>query len=102
MPESQTKELDYYPKGWTEEVHDDSYIEWVYDEDNAIFVRLEESEPGLFYVSAITGINQRGEEYQATSQMLQSREEAFNVAKSLIYAMNGTVGRIQGDAEFNN
>lgn len=102
MPESQTKQLDYYPKGWTEEIHDESYIEWVYNEDDTIFVRLEEGEPGLFYVSGITGVNQQGEEYQAASQMIQSREVAFDVVKSLIYAMNGTAGRIQGDPEFNS
>lgn len=31
MPESETDELDYYPSGWTEHIHDEYYIEWVYD-----------------------------------------------------------------------
>ena len=41
MPESDTEYIDYYPSGWTEEIHDDYYIEWIYDEDPTIFVRLD-------------------------------------------------------------
>lgn len=29
MPESNTEYIDYYISGWTEEIHDDYYIEWM-------------------------------------------------------------------------
>jgi len=41
MPKRDTEYLDYYPGGWSEEIHDDYYIEWVYDEDPTIFVCLD-------------------------------------------------------------
>jgi len=41
MPESETEDLDYYPSGWSEEIHDEYYIEWVLDDDQTIFVRLD-------------------------------------------------------------
>jgi len=33
MPESETEYIDYYPSGWTEEVHGDQYVEWGYNEN---------------------------------------------------------------------
>jgi len=27
MPESETECLDYYPSGWSEEIHDEYYVE---------------------------------------------------------------------------
>jgi len=40
MPESETEHIDYYPSGWTEEIHDEYLVEWRYDNDPTIVVRL--------------------------------------------------------------
>jgi len=41
MPESETEHLDYYPAGWSEEIHDEYYVEWICDDDQTILVRLD-------------------------------------------------------------
>lgn len=101
MPESETDEIDYYPTGWTEHIHDDYYIEWIYDDDEAIFVRLDGTMGDDEYsVIPITGVNTDGEEFVTRPLDRLSREEAFEVAVTLIYAINGTVGRVEGKDEF--
>jgi hypothetical protein len=101
MPESETDELDYYPSGWTEHVHDEYYIEWVNDDDETIFVRLDGTMGGDEYsVIPITGVNADGEEFVTKPIDRLSREEAFKAAATLIYAMNGTAGRLKGEDEF--
>lgn len=101
MPESETEYLDYYPSGWTEQIHDEYYIEWVYDDDQTIFVRLDGTMGDDDYsVIPITGVNTDGEEFVTKPISRLSREEAFEVAGTLIYAMNGTAGRLNGEAEF--
>lgn len=101
MPESDTEYIDYYPSGWTEEIHDEYYIEWIYDEDPTIFVRLDGTMGDNDYtVTPITGVNTDGEEFVTKPISRLSREEAFEVAITLIYAMNGTAGRLKGEAEF--
>lgn len=101
MPESETDELDYYPSGWTEHIHDEYYIEWMYDDDEAIFVRLDGTMGDDEYsVITITGVNADGEEFVTRPIDRLSREEAFEVAATLIYAINGTAGRLEGEDEF--
>lgn len=101
MPESETEHLDYYPSGWTEEIHDEYYIEWVYEADPTIFVRLDGTMGDDEYsVIPITGVNADGEEFVTRPIDRLSREEAFEVAATLIYAINGTAGRLNGEAEF--
>lgn len=101
MPESETEYIDYYPPGWTEQIHDEYYIEWVYDEDPTIFVRLDGTMGDDDYsVIPITGVNTDGEEFVTKPISQLSREEAFEVASTLIYAMNGTAGRLNGEPEF--
>lgn len=102
MPDSETDELDYYPSGWTEVVHDETYIEWMYDDDESILVRLDGTRGDSNYtVSPITGVNTDDEEFVTRPVSSLTRQEAFDVAATLIYAINGTVGRINGENEFN-
>ncbi|WP_049948014.1 hypothetical protein [Candidatus Halobonum tyrrellensis] len=101
MPESQTEHIDYYPSGWNEEIHDQYYVEWVYDDDPTILVRLDGTMgEGDYSVVPITGVNSDGEEFVTSPISQLSEEEAFAVAETLIYAMNGTAGRVKGEAEF--
>jgi len=101
MPESDTEHLDYYPGGWSEEIHDDYYIKWVYDEDPTIFVRLDGTMgEGDYSVSPITGVNSKGEEFVTKPMSGLPRETAFEVAHTLIYAINGTAERLNEESEF--
>ena len=101
MPESETELLDYYPSGWAEQIHDEYYVEWVYDDDETIFVRLDGTMGEEDYsVTPITGVNADGEEFVTRPISQLTREEAFDVAATLIYAMNGTAGRVKGEDEF--
>ena len=101
MPESQTEYIDYYPSGWSEEIHEEAYVEWIYDQDPTIFVRLDGTMGGNEYsVSPITGVNNNGEEFVTKPMSKLSRKEAFEVAGTLIYAINGAVGRLKGESEF--
>jgi hypothetical protein len=101
MPESETRWIDYYPSGWREEFHASSFVEWIYEADNEITVRLEEGDPGLFYITPITGVNETGEEYHTKVYQTTDEESAYEIAATLIYAMNGTAGRVSGKPEFN-
>jgi hypothetical protein len=99
--ESETEYVDYYPSGWTEEVHSNQYVEWIYGEDPDIFVRLDGTMGDDDYsVSPITGVNNRGEEFVTKPISGLSRGAAFEVAHTLIYAMNGTAGRVNSEPEF--
>jgi hypothetical protein len=101
MPESETELLDYYPSGWTEQIHDEYYVEWVCDDDETIFVRLDGTMGEEDYsVTPITGVNADGEEFVTRPISQLTREAAFDVAATLIYAMNGTAGRVKGEDEF--
>lgn len=101
MPASETEYLDYYPTGWSEEIHDEYYVEWHYEADPTIFVRLDGSMGEQDYsVIPITGVNDAGEEFVTRPVSNLTREEAFDTAASLIYAMNGTAGRVTGESEF--
>jgi len=51
-------------------------------------------------VIPIAGVNPDGEEFVTGSIDRLSREEAFEVAATLVYAMNGTAGRLEGKDEF--
>ena len=101
MPASETAFIDYYPGGWSEEIHGDDFVEWVYDADPAVFVRLEPSMDGEFAVTPITGVNDRGEEFVTRPLDGLSEEEAFDVAATLVYAINGAIGRVTDVEEFN-
>ena len=101
MPESETKHIDYFPSGWNEEIHDEYYIEWRYEDDPTILVRLDGTMGDNDYtVSPITGVNTDGEEFVTKPISGISREEAFEIAATLIYAVNGTIGRVKEEAEF--
>lgn len=101
MPESQTEYLDYYPPGWTEEIYEETYIEWIYDDDQTIFVRLDGTMgDGDYSVTPITGMNTAGEEFVTKPISRLTEEDAFEVAGTLIYAINGTIGRLTGDPDF--
>lgn len=101
MPESDTEYLDYYPPGWTEHIIDDVLVEWALDEDEEIFVRLDGSmEEDQYSVSSITGVNDRGEEFVTSSLDGLTEETAFDAAQTLIYAMNGTLGRMRGEDQY--
>lgn len=101
MPESKTDFIDYYPDGWREEIVDPEHVEWRYEDDETIAVRLDVDEsPPQYYVSAITGVAESGEEFVAATVTDLSAPQAFDVAKGLVYAMNGSIGRIQGNEEY--
>ena len=101
MPESETEFLDYYPSGWTEEIHDEYYIEWISNDDESILVRLDGTMgDGDYSVIPITGVNTDGEEFVTRPISQLSRSEAFEVAATLIYAMNGVAGRLNGENQF--
>lgn len=53
-----------------------------------------------YSVIPITGVNNDGEEFVTKPISQLSREEAFEVASTLIYAMNGTAGRLNGEPAF--
>jgi hypothetical protein len=101
MPESETELIDYYPSGWTEEIHEERYIEWVYDDDPAVFVRLDGTMGERYSVTPITGVNDQGEEFVTRPLNRLSEEAAFDAAATLVYAINGAIGRISGDEQFN-
>jgi hypothetical protein len=102
MPESEMEEIDYFPPGWDEEVHDEYYIEWIYQDDPTIFIRLDGTMgDGEYTVSPITGENTDGEEFVTKPVSGLSRDEAFEYAIALVYAINGAIGRIKGESEFS-
>ncbi|MWG36104.1 hypothetical protein [Halomarina oriensis] len=102
MPESETDLIDYYPPGWTEQIHDDYLVEWVYDSDSSIFIRLDGTMGDADYtVMAITGVNSDGEEFVTRPVSGLTREPAFEFAEALVYSLNGAIGRISGEPEFN-
>jgi len=101
MPESKTNHIDYYPEEWVEEIVDDHHMEWRYQSDESIVIRLiVEDTPALYYVSVITGYNDNGEEYVTSSFDSSDEETAFDVIKTLLYAVNSGIRRINGDPEF--
>jgi hypothetical protein len=51
-------------------------------------------------VTPITGVNTDGEEFVTRPISQISRKMAFEVAQTLIYAINGTVGRLTEKPEF--
>jgi hypothetical protein len=55
---------------------------------------------GEYTVSPITGVNTDGEEFVTKPISGLEREEAFETASTLIYAVNGTIGRLNEESEF--
>lgn len=55
---------------------------------------------GDYSVIPVTGVNTDGEEFVTKPISRLSRKEAFEVAITLIYEINGTVGRLNGESEF--
>lgn len=101
MPESETELIDYFPPGWTEQFHESLYVEWVYDNDETIFVRVDGTMGEDYWeVTPVTGVNEDGEEFVTRPISGLSEDTAFDVAQTLIYAINGAVGRTQGEPEF--
>ena len=92
MPESETTSLDYYPDGWTEVIHGPSYVEWWYNKNNPILVRVEvDDTPPDYYVTAIAGTNSKGEENHVAIMNDLAKSSAYKVAQNLMYAMNGII-----------
>lgn len=54
-----------------------------------------------YTVSPITGVNKSGEEFVTRPVSGLGAEEAFEIAEALVYAINGTAGRLSGEPEFN-
>lgn len=103
MPESETEFIDFYPSGWTEHVHEDTYVEYIYDDDPTVIVRVDGTMGEDDYtVSPITGVNKSGEEFVTRPISGLTAEEAFEIADALVYAINGTAGRLTGNPEFNS
>jgi hypothetical protein len=101
MAESETAEIDFFPSVWREEIHDDSYIEWIYEQDETILVRLDGTGgKGNYTVYPITGVNSDGEEFITRPISRLSREQAFEVTVTLLYAMNGVIGRVNDNNQF--
>ncbi|KTG11446.1 hypothetical protein AUR64_04110 [Haloprofundus marisrubri] len=101
MPESDAPHVDYYPSSWTEYADDEYLVEWVYNDDETIIVRVDGTMSAEYYsVAAITGVNDRGEEFLANQMNQLDEQSAFETAGLLLYAMNGTAGRIAGKDEF--
>ncbi|WP_415380510.1 hypothetical protein [Halosimplex sp. TS25] len=101
MPESNTEYLGYYPPGWTEYCIDDRLVEWALDRDVAIRIRVDGTlEADRFTVQSVTGVNEHGEEFIVGSFDTSSEQIAYQIARLLLYAMNGTVGRITGDDQY--
>lgn len=85
MPESETEHIDYYPSEWSEEVHDEYYVEWICDDDQTILVRLDRTMgDGDYLVAPITGVNVDGEEFVTRPMSGLSRSEASDIAAALI------------------
>jgi hypothetical protein len=55
---------------------------------------------GDYSVIPITGVNIDREEFVTRPISQLSRSEAFEVAATLIYAMNGVAGRLNGEDQF--
>lgn len=101
MAESETEFLDYFPDGWDEDIHDPEYVEWRLSDDPTILVRLDGSMgPNDYSVTPVTGINASGEEFVTRPLYQLSKEEAGDIASAMIYALNGAIGRVRGEAEF--
>jgi hypothetical protein len=100
MPRSDTKHLDFYPDGWTEEIHGETYVEWVYD-DPDVFVWPDGTDgEGQYVVTLVTGVNERGEEFVTRPIDRLSEEAVFEIAGTLVYILNGMAGRLNEVAEF--
>lgn len=70
-------------------------------EDATIFVRLDGTMGDDEYsVIPITGSNKDGKELVKRPVSSLSRKAAFDIAHTLIYALNGAVGRTSGEPEF--
>lgn len=73
----------------------------MYEEDPTIFVRLDGTMgDGDYSVVPVTGVNTDGEEFVTKPISRLSRKEAFQVVFAIIYGMNGTAGRLNGESEF--
>ena len=101
MPASNTEYFDYYPPGWTEHRIDEHLVEWSLDRDSTIRVRLDGTvELGRFVVTSIAGVNDQGEDFVASSLDCSSEDMAYQVAKFVVYGMNGAIGRILGETQY--
>ena len=88
-------------QGGARRFNDKYYIEWILKDDQTIFVRLDGTMgDGQYSVTPITGVNADGEEFVTKPMSGLSRTDAFDVAATLIYAMNGVAGRLNGEDEF--
>jgi hypothetical protein len=55
---------------------------------------------GEYTVSPITGVNTDGEEFVTKPISGLSRKEAFENAVSMIYAINGAIGRVNEESQY--
>lgn len=96
MPKSDTLHLDYYPPGWSEYANDPQYVEWTYDNDPSIVVRVDGTMGKEQYsVTPVTSITEHGEEFVTRPISGLTAEVAFDVAATVLYAMNGILERIE-------
>jgi hypothetical protein len=80
----------------------DQRVGSMFDDDPTIVVRVDGTRADGYTVTPITGINDAGEEFVTRPVSGLSEAAAFDVAASLLYAMNGAIGRLRGAPEFSN
>lgn len=103
MPESNTKHLDYYPPGWTEDIFSDtahqeeSIIKWRYDDDGTIAVKLQPEDGDRYRITTTSGINHNEEIKTLTSQTSPTYKQALQTVEFVLYSMNGAVKRREGN-----
>ncbi|OTF01895.1 hypothetical protein [Halorubrum sp. SD683] len=100
MTESESALLDYYSAGWTEEIYGENYVEWVYHDDLR-FSCVSTGRRAKGHGHPGYGRDPTGEEFVTRPLSGLSRDDAFDVAATLVYAVNGAAGYVHGDAEFS-
>lgn len=98
MTESKSKDI-HLPNAWRKQKHGDDYIEWVYTPDESVFVRLQHVHNEGYSLAMITGTNQCGEEFVATTLSQLSRSNAFEMASTLIYTANAAYEQAKQNTE---
>lgn len=110
MTESNTEHMDYFPPDWSEVTHaktgpiTSGLIQWVYNPDESIHINMrpvDQPDGKEYLVRAQSGYNNKGEAFTTTSERFETVEEALDVVQMLIYGMNGSIKRTEGDPEFN-
>jgi hypothetical protein len=107
MPKSETQHIDYYPPGWSEEIHageenqQQSIIEWTYDADPTISITLEPTSKNEYRISTTSGVTSQEETKPLSANVFESYQKTLKVVKLLVYSMNGAAKRQEGHPEFH-